>query len=616
MTSNTNVWAWGGAHALAVAAISLTSSLGCAAAPPPRPLTAQPLQESLLEAATWPNAAEATVVLAGQHFLATRRHREGHDFFVRRYAVTHADLDLALAGLLAAKMADQVPLLSRVAWVDEAVATLDRANARGAVLPRYLRALTLAGLPARFGAFDRAKGELDALMKLRDAFPFDPTRGLYRAYADAHRNAGKEAEAERWLRAAGAKTVDDPVVLDGQSIDGRDGFRFTSAHLGAPAPNVLVAEGYDFSTLVFVRTSAGVVSIDAGTRIANATRALADVQHRWGVEGPVAAVLFTHAHWDHVGGFPALAAPDQTVVSSASFVAQLEETNGKPAPFAWFFGDERWKPITVRPTLTVSDRGATTIGDTTFELYTVPGGETEGALMAYEPKERVAFLGDAFMPYFGAPTEPEGSPEGLLLTIERVMALHPKTLVHGHTPLNRFFTVAALPGLGGALGELRNELDGALARGEPERTFLGRGLLPRSLREAPESVIPYLVMREGFVDRYYRRHAGYWRRDGEIDKLADKDEAAVLELVAGGSVSTLTGAIERLLASGDYTAARRLAHLARLSHPNDPKLSALERDALSHLREQVHLLDPFRFIVYSQSSGQALPPVMNETPAR
>ena len=111
---------------------------------------------------------------------------------------------------------------------------------------------------------------------------------------------------------------------------------------------------------------------------------------------------------------------------------------------------------------------------------------------------------------------------------------------------------------------------------------------------------PYILIRDGFIERFYAAHTGYWRRDGELDRFSDSEFATMVDLVGGESPKAFEVAVRQLLASGDHALARRLAQLALVRYPKSETLQKLRAQSLDALRERVHLTDPFRFIVYAQ----------------
>jgi hypothetical protein len=61
------------------------------------------------------------------------------------------------------------------------------------------------------------------------------------------------------------------------SVTARDGMRVSVPGVLSPAPDVHVAQSYDFGDFAFIRTSAGVVAIDAGTSPDSVRAAMADL---------------------------------------------------------------------------------------------------------------------------------------------------------------------------------------------------------------------------------------------------------------------------------------------------------------------------------------------------
>jgi glyoxylase-like metal-dependent hydrolase (beta-lactamase superfamily II) len=330
------------------------------------------------------------------------------------------------------------------------------------------------------------------------------------------------------------------------SVSARDGFRFGGPRILSRG-DVHVATGYDFADISFVVTSDGVVAVDAGTTPESAGAALAAFR-RQGTLAPIRAVLVTHAHWDHVGGLAAIAAPGTEVVAGARYAQELARERQVGVARRWFFG-ERFRlgdALAFAPTRTISARTTLRYGETEFDLIPVRGGETDDALLVRLPASGLVFVGDAFMPYLGAPFVAEGSPEGLLETIDTLSALRPKRLVHGHPPLTDFYTAGALAPLGVALRELESSAGESIRQGRPLAAILDDNLLPSA---------------------------------------------------------------ESLLRSGDDALALEMAQAGLASFPGSEDLGALRGRALDALRARNQQLDPFKFIVYSELRGAETPPV-------
>ena len=602
---------------LAALATGCRANVGAPPRPPPDRQMA-----GLMEAVRWPGADNAAAMSLASRFMVTGRDEEGYRYFGELAAgAPERPLFLALQGLFQARMAGQVFLLRRVAWVEEAAGRLDRAVSRDGGLSRVLRGLTLARLPARFRRADDAVADLRWALTapdspLQNGAPRNTADGLRRAawqaLAYAHATAGRADESREALRRSGAPGLDEAAAPTAFpfSVSARDGFRFGPAGIVSYG-DVHVATGYDFADIAFVLTSAGVVAIDAGTTPESAGAALAAFRRQVSA-APIRAVIVTHAHWDHVGGLSAIAGPGTEVVANERYAQELARERQVADGPRWFFG-ERFRAdqaLAFTPTRTLSGRTTLRYGDTEFDLIPVRGGETDDALLVRLSQSGLVFVGDVFMPYLGAPFVAEGSPEGLLETIDTLTALGPRRLIHGHPPLTDFYTAQAIAPLGTALRELERHAGEAIRKGRPLAAILGDNLLPAILRSHPEAVMPYLLMRDQFVTRLQRQRTGYWQPDLQgLEVVSAADRARALALLAGGEERSFVRAGGSLLESGDDALALEMAEAGLASFPESARLRALRQRVLDALRARHQLLDPFKFIVYSELRGVETAPL-------
>jgi glyoxylase-like metal-dependent hydrolase (beta-lactamase superfamily II) len=567
--------------------------------------------EGLQEAVRWPNAEIPTVVALVGRFIADHRDQEAYTYFQER-ARSRPDqpLFLALEGFFQARGAGEVSLLQRRAWVNAAVAKLDRAVMADPGLPRYFRGLVLAELPGSFRKAEAAVADLDWVLQNKERFPDGLRRSVYRGLARALMTLGREAEAKSALDRSGYASLDPnlPVFTTDAVVSARDGFRFRAPRLLEVGPGIYVAQGYDFGDISFLLTPDGIVAIDAGTTEVNARAALAAIRRV--TSQPITHVILTHAHWDHIGGLAAFIGSGARVIAQTKFADELRIVNGTGVPFRYFFGGEGPRRYAAAPDRLVSARETLTVGGTELVLYPIHGGETEDGLLVFLPDRGVLFVGDAFMPFFGAPFLPEGSPEGFFEMVGLVRSLRPRLLVHGHPPLTESFTVEALPGLEAALRELYQRTLQGIGEGRTLVEFLHQNVLPASLRDHPGAVLPYLVMRDNFIKRVYHQRTGYWKPDGEgLEVVAPTEWAAALNLLAGKRESAFVGSIQTLLGQRDYVLALKLADVSLVSYPKSDALASLRRQALDRLRAQHQQLNPFKFIIYSEWAGATLAPV-------
>src|SRR5262245_59122176 len=266
--------------------LSIAIGLGLAGGPramaAERPIVPDLELDALKEAVRWPKADTTAVMMLAGRLMAERRNAEGLAYFRERAASEPArGLFLALEGVFQARQAESVSLFRRVAWVNEAVAKLDRAVALDPGLPRYLRGVVLAGLPERFGKAQTGIEDLTWVLDNKERFPVGLRRGAYYGLAQAYTTLGREAAARDALAKSGASRLDhpaQPVFIADFSLSARDGFRFRPPRLVEFAPGVRVAQGFDFGDIGFVSTDEGIVAVDAGTTEETAGGGLAEVR--------------------------------------------------------------------------------------------------------------------------------------------------------------------------------------------------------------------------------------------------------------------------------------------------------------------------------------------------
>ena len=164
------------------------------------------------------------------------------------------------------------------------------------------------------------------------------------------------------------------------------------------------------------------------------------------------------------------------------------------------------------PDVKIAKPTEVTIGGTRFQLLPVNGGETEDAMFIHLPDDSILFVGDFIMPYIGAPFFEEGNIQGLFDAIDLVAERNPRYLLHGHEPLtSNFNSPALLTSLKKHLKWLQQETIRTIQVGTNRADIHQQNLIPSFIHENPIIHIPFLVLRENFINRIYDQNVGYWQ---------------------------------------------------------------------------------------------------------
>jgi alkyl sulfatase BDS1-like metallo-beta-lactamase superfamily hydrolase len=220
-----------------------------------------------------------------------------------------------------------------------------------------------------------------------------------------------------------------------------------------------VAVGFDLANVTLVRTDAGNVIIDAAMSPSRAEEARAALDEVAG--GPVAAVIFTHSHIDHVGGASVFAGPETPIWATSSFVEHFIKQYGvfrdaETRRGARQFGaqvalehlpcsaigrrvdlEEAMKVGVRMPNATFSGEKSLHIGGLTFELVEAHG-ETHDQLFVHVPELDALFPGDNYYHAFPNLYTIRGtSPRDVgawIASLDAMRRRDPAVLVPSHTP--------------------------------------------------------------------------------------------------------------------------------------------------------------------------------------
>lgn len=462
-------------------------------------------------------------------------------------------LYLASLGALRASYAGQVFLLRRSGWVNQTIDLLEEAKQMSNnqnFLVRWLTGTVYAQLPERFGKTNAAR---DDLLWCVDNISQAPHQGWLREvyyYLGllAHRNENED-EARSYLRLSGYADFDKAIILTTPyAINAQEGLAFHPKRLREIIPGrIFNLSGFEMTEYYFIVSDDGkqLLSVDAGTRPDSARAAHEYLRSQRPDLPPLTTVLATHAHWDHVGGqhyFRQLQ-PAVKFYARDNYGQQLAIDQRTDSRASAFFGERFSMGLIAdfKPDVLVSERMQTTIGDSRFELIPISGGETVDGMLIYLPDHSVLFAGDFIMPYIGAPAVEEGNVPGLFDAIDLVVALNPRQVLHGHETLTRLWHSSTL------LGHLKIQLEWLyqetlknIANGADRASIHHQNLIPPSMRQYPQTQLPYLVMRENLINRAYDQHAGYWQLDLQgMDHLSQAELGSLLTHYLGLSDTQL-----------------------------------------------------------------------------
>lgn len=234
---------------------------------------------------------------------------------------------------------------------------------------------------------------------------------------------------------------------------------------GAAAPKIKVVEpGYHLvagsvpldkgpdGNSIFLDAPKGLILVDTGRHPEHAEKLIAYAKRR-GL--PIAAIVNSHWHLDHTTGnldvrqaFPAAHVYATSAVEGAlkGFLARGREQSDKRLADPATPAEEKAQilrgrsridhPDTLRPTIVVAKSGSMKIAGRKLEVRVAEFAVTEADLWLYDPKARLAIVGDLVVDI--VPFMDTACPEGWKKALAEVAATPFVTLIPGHgEPMNR-----------------------------------------------------------------------------------------------------------------------------------------------------------------------------------
>jgi len=277
--------------------------------------------------------------------------------------------------------------------------------------------------------------------------------------------------------------------------------------------SVWVALGYDLASTVVIQTDEGSVIVDTGMSPARAREMRAALEEEIQI-APVAAIVYTHSHIDHIGGATVWAEEATPIWSTAALPEHLMKQYGSFMEIESIRGGRQFgrhvpdsmipcsalgRRVDIEaalengvllPTDTFSGEHTLEIGGRAIELHEAHG-ETHDTLFVWLPDERTLISGDNF--YWSFPnlytlrgTSPRPVEEWIA-SIDAMRALAPEHLVPNHTlPVNGEEKIAeVLTNYRDAIQWVRDHTIRRANRGEDMDEIAENVSLPPHLAELP-----------------------------------------------------------------------------------------------------------------------------------
>ncbi|HEV3036560.1 MAG TPA: MBL fold metallo-hydrolase [Candidatus Angelobacter sp.] len=453
-------------------------------------------------------------------------------------------------------------------------------------------------------------------------------RQVYYSRAVLARNAGNQEEARRYLELSGYKdfSPDNLFIASIFAVDS-DGVRSVVKQVKENVPGRgFTVSGFDLSDYNFFITDDGkqLLAVDSGSQVAlceAAYRFFEDYyQKKYGKPLPKLTTCFmTHYHWDHTGGYPFFKSlnPEIAFYSRATYTEESERARNQPPPWSWTIG-VKFNNTTVvdyQPTITPANDTELTIGGTRVQLLMWPGGggETPDGMGILLPDHRVLYCGDFIVPWVGSPYVEEGDADALLATMDLVANLEPEPvyLLFGHWAVTQFYpTVDVLKRFRPRLQWLKEETLKMVYGNKSREEIQQANLSPPDLIASGESdvQVPYIAMREVFIDRVFRQKVGYWGPQLQgVDYLNGKDFGVIFSKYLKLSDFDLACAIHNMVNAGDFELAGQLADWAAIQYPGSGRIQEVRKEAFLQLKQKWQLLNVFKFAMYSEHIDDPTP---------
>lgn len=344
------------------------------------------------------------------------------------------------------------------------------------------------------------------------------------------------------------------------------------------APGVWLLPGFGNTTIV--EGSAGVAVVDPGLFV-NGPRVVDAVRRI--TAAPVRYIVYTHGHYDHAFGTPALmdearirGDAEPVVVGHANVARRFDRYQRTAGHLALTYdmqfvswgdggGDVVRNARYFPPTLSYEDTLPLDLGDLTLTCRHGLG-ETDDHTWVWIPERRVVIGGDfivSSIPNAGTPFRVQRYVIEWAGVLEEMAALEPAAVVSGHGGVFTSDAGEMLLTTARACRWLDEEVVRRLNEGQWDEQILHEVRLPPDLDESPY-LRPLYGCTSFAVRDILRRYKGWY--DGNPTMLFPSTRAEVASEVVGlvGGVDPILARVDQLAASHEATALQLALHLVDL----------------------------------------------------
>ena len=514
----------------------------------------------------------------------------------------------------------------------------------GKLVARWVSGLLNAALPAPLGDRQTAFEDLEWVSATIMATVYRQVNGYmflretWFNLARLYNAAGDTVRAQEYLRLSTYTSFEPHTTLFATlfacSPSGlRDGIKAVGM---AADGHVFNVTGHDMSEFNYIisKDRQHLIAVDGGTRWQTAEAAyqyLLGYLARQGITPPpLTHVIFTHAHWDHIGGqaFYRRLSPQVRFFARYNYQTEQEHVVFLTPPYQWFLSDQfSLEPVAdYRPDVLVEPgssplQDGVVIGGTRIEFKLIQGGggETVDGMFVHLPDYNILYAGDFIVPWIGSPYNAEGDMESLLAALDWIAEIKPVLVLHGHGALDFFFPDwKPLAQIRPHLAWLRDETLRLISQHLNRQQIQERNLYPQGILAADQSPVQgaYILFRETVINRVFRQHTGYWGKHlRSVDYLTDEELGSIFSRYLGLSPEQIAVAADRMMANGDLELAGRIVDWSLTQFPDSAVLLQAQQSAFLLLKQKWQMVNVFKFVMYSEHIQNPTPQLpLGETP--